>query len=780
MTTAVELFRAAMRVAGLDFAGSMHSDGKLHRFRAEGDKARNSWYVLHAGPPMAGAFGCWRRGIQKTWCAARNANLTQAERDGVRERWQEAERERERIEAERHAKARCAAAWILARSKPADASHAYLMAKGVGVHGDLRELRGALVVPSRDVKGELHSLQFIAADSAKRFLTGGRVSGCCFTVADEADGPLVVCEGYATGASVHEATGFATVAAMNCGNLKVVSETLRVKWPEREIIIAADHDVWTDGNPGLTKATEAANAICARLAVPQFADVSTKPTDFNDLQKLAGPAEVKRQIEAAEAALEDDDDLIARLATLAPLVYERQREEAAQKLGCRPTFLDKLVDGKRRKPKTAEEETALQGRAVSLPDVELWPEPVDGAAVLAAIAETFSRYVALPDGAADVLALWVAHAHSFDAFSCSPRLNISSPEKGCGKTTLRDVVAAFVSRPVSTENITTAVLFRLVQAHSPTILADECDAWLKDNEELRGLLNAGHRRGGQFLRCEGDDHEVRGFRVFGPAVLCGIGALPGTLHDRSIVIRLERAKPGELRERFDSRRTQVEQELCRKLARWCADNKSRLEVCDPVLPAGAFNRLADNWRPLFAIAELVGDDWPRRVAAAFVGMTRREDADAQGLGVMLLVDIRQAFAETSADRLFSRALVAVLIAMSDRPWPEAHRGKPITETWLARRLKSFGVHSRKLRLPGEAAKQGYYVEDFREVFQRYLPEMGETKWNSGTTLENKAESPLSEVEQPESLFHFENSIPPNKDTACSTVPLQNAAKELLL
>src|SRR5206468_2284213 len=183
---------------------------------------------------------------------------------------------------------------------------------------------------------------------------------------------------------------------------------------------------------------------------------------------------------------------------------------------------------------------ALQGTAVLLPDVELWPSAVNGAEVLAKVAESVSRYVALSTGGADLLALWCAHAHMFSAFICSPRLNITSPEKGCGKTTLRDVLAVLTQRPLATENLSVAVLFRVIEAHAPTVLADECDRWLKDNPELLSLFNAGHRRGGQALRCEGEGNEVRAFNVFAPAVLCGIGALPGTLYDRSIVVRLER------------------------------------------------------------------------------------------------------------------------------------------------------------------------------------------------------------------------------------------------
>lgn len=381
----------------------------------------------------------------------------------------------------------------------------------------------------------------------------------------------------------------------------------------------------------------------------------------------------------------------------------------------------------------------LQGGAVNLADVEPWPQPVDGASALNEVADTFNRYAVLPDGAADAIALWCAHAHVFEAFTCSPRLNIGSPEKGCGKTTTRDVTAEFVPRPLLTENLSVAVLFRVTEKHKPTLLADECDSWLRDNEELRGMLNAGHRRGGQALRCEGDSNEVRAFNVFAPAVLCGIGSLPGTLHDRSIVIRLERAKPGELRERFDSRHTQKEKELCRKLARFCADSKSRLESCDPELPPGVFNRMADNWRPLFAIAQVAGRDWPARAVASFSKLTSRDDADAQGIGAMLLADIRQTYIEARAVRLFSKSIVDGLRGMTDRPWPEAHHGKPITETWIARRLRSFGIVPHTLRI-GEERFKGYELTDFADALDRYVLAPGESKRDSVTNQAGVNES----------------------------------------
>lgn len=417
----------------------------------------------------------------------------------------------------------------------------------------------------------------------------------------------------------------------------------------------------------------------------------------------------------------ETDQAIARLAAMPLVDYDRCRDAEAKALGIRTSTLDEAVKTKR--PKRLRNAEQLQGDELNLADPEYWPEPINGAEVLSEASETFSRYLALPDGAADAMALWTAHTHCFDCFQCSPRLNLSSPEKRCGKTTARDVISHLVLRALPTENMSVAVLFRVIQKHSPTLLTDECDAWLRENDELRGLFNAGHRRGGQVLRCEGDSHEIRAFNVFAPAALCGIGALPGTLHDRSIVIPLKRAKPGEIHERFDSRHVEREILTCRKLATFCSDNRDELAACDPALPPDAFNRLADNWRPLFAIAEIAGGDWPQRAAVAFTKLTSQEDTDAQGMGVMLLADIRQVFAENSTNRIFSKKLVTSLCTMLGRPWPEAHRGRPISETWLARRLHGFGISPQTLRI-GDGRAKGYDLDDFAEAFERYLPPEG--------------------------------------------------------
>lgn len=240
------------------------------------------------------------------------------------------------------------------------------------------------------------------------------------------------------------------------------------------------------------------------------------------------------------------------------------------------------------------------------------------------------------------------------------------------------------------------------------------------------------------IRCEGDSNELREFRCYAPFLLAAIGALPSQLHSRSISIRLERAKREEIKKcsRFDEKHVEYEQELNRKLARWIADNRDRIESCKPKLPENLFNRIADNWWPLFVIAAVAGGDWTQRCAHALIKLTTRED-EADSLRVMLLADINEMF---TAERTFSKELVAALGDLKERPWPEVCRGKPITERWLARNLIPFGVHSKTLRIGEERAK-GYERTDFDEAFSRYLPNTPLFKRDS-VTDEGKLEIPI--------------------------------------
>jgi putative DNA primase/helicase len=306
---------------------------------------------------------------------------------------------------------------------------------------------------------------------------------------------------------------------------------------------------------------------------------------------------------------------------------------------------------------------------------------------------------------------------------------------------------------VGQTEITAAVLFRLVDSCKPTLLLDEVDKYLPKAEELCGLLNAGHKRGAKAYRCEGENNTVRGFAAFAPAALAGIATLPGTLHDRSIVVRLVRAKSGEVAARFDSRRVQRETELCRKLARWARDNFEPLKSCDPQLPETAFNRLADNWHPLFAIAEIAGGDWPKRASEAFIRLTNADDLDAQGVGTLLLTDIAAAFTTKTADKVFSAQLCEELAAIEGRPWAEwGRQRKPISVNQLATQLRRFSVSPHEIRI-GEETGRGYELADFEDAFSRYLADTPVSDRNSETL---RGKTVIPEVKHTENMFHPEN------------------------
>ena len=274
-------FKTALESVGLSTKEEITADGKLHRFAVQGDKpgSKNGWYILFGDGVPAGAFGSWKTGHKGTWCAKADRDLTPAERDEFKRRMDQARQSREAEEHAQRAAARDKASSIWKTSLPAPEQHPYLVNKGVRNHG-LRIHKDALVIPMRDSSGLLHSLQFIDGQGNKRFLSGGRKKGCYFPIGSAGES-LCIAEGYATAASVHESTGLPVAVAFDAGNLEPVALALRAKFPEIEITLCADNDENTPGNPGLTKAREAAAAVGALLAVPPCAG------DFNDLYREA-------------------------------------------------------------------------------------------------------------------------------------------------------------------------------------------------------------------------------------------------------------------------------------------------------------------------------------------------------------------------------------------------------------------------------------------------------------------------------------------------------------
>ena len=299
MSDPIEHFRLAIAAAGIEAPDSINANGAIHRFSTNGKRGDDSgWYMLHTDGVAAGAFGCWRAGLQSSWCEKSDNAMTDAERDAHRQRIKamKAQREADTLATQQQASQSAAALWQDATQ--ATVSHDYLARKGIKPHGAKFDGH-RLLIPLRDTAGTLHSLQTISPDGEKRFMSGGRVKGCYYSMGKPA-GVLIVCEGYATGATINECTGHTVAVAFNAGNLEPVALTLRAKYPSLKIIIAADDDHLTDGNPGMTKATAAALAVGGLVAVPSFpAGRPDKATDFNDLYQLAGADAVRGFIGAA-------------------------------------------------------------------------------------------------------------------------------------------------------------------------------------------------------------------------------------------------------------------------------------------------------------------------------------------------------------------------------------------------------------------------------------------------------------------------------------------------
>lgn len=270
-------FGRALNKAGLSTKDKIIADGNVHRFHVDGDKqgSKNGWYVLFCDGVPAGSFGSWKTGDKFTWCEKSDYKLTTDQYKKNKLCMVEVQKIREMEEKVKHNVAKEKAQFIWKSSLSAPDDYPYLVKKGVGNYG-IRFYKGSLVVPMRDSAGNIHSLQFIDGEGNKRFLSGGRKKGCYFSVGNLTE-VICIAEGYATAVSIYESTGFSVAVAFDAGNLEPVALALRNKFPDLKIILCADNDTDTEGNPGLTKARQAALAIDALLAVPPCTG------DFNDL-----------------------------------------------------------------------------------------------------------------------------------------------------------------------------------------------------------------------------------------------------------------------------------------------------------------------------------------------------------------------------------------------------------------------------------------------------------------------------------------------------------------
>ena len=595
-------FLAALQAAGLAPAGSFvpRSDGRLHRYRLHDERPgkRSGWYVLHPGDPPHGHAGDWRTDNRLDWIPT--------EVNGQpfdRERWEAAVRRKaadEKRQWDAAPAGREPLAAVAAGKRGPPLSFGQAGCRRSGPHQPQRQA-GSSGLRRRNRRNDLTAVHCRGWQQA----FPGRRPYPWRLLPDRSRRRhrIIICEGFATGATIQAATGDRVACAFSAGNLHAVAEALQKRFPTKRLLLAADNDDKTAGNPGISKAFEASLKLGISWVSPPL------PGDFNDLGIAYGHEAVRVVIDAvtdpeakkqADALFGPNREPLAaayeRLAKLDPGTYDRLRASEAKRLGVRASTLDEEVRKRRRAGQKQKDgrregrEEELSGRRISLFDPQPDAVAIDGASLIDALKEDLRRYLVLSDEAATIVAFWMLFAYTYEAFSHCPRLSIVSPTKNCGKSTLVDWLAAVLPRALVTENLTVAVLFRVVDAHRAIMIIDEADKILLEHtdvgRELLAMLNAGWKRPGLAFRCEGDNHEPRGYSVFAPAVMAGIKERPPQITERSHRVVLSRASNDEFRKlkRFRQDRVKPQQQLAKQCARWAQDNIRKLEIADPELP----------------------------------------------------------------------------------------------------------------------------------------------------------------------------------------------------
>lgn len=373
---------------------------------------------------------------------------------------------------------------------------------------------------------------------------------------------------------------------------------------------------------------------------------------------------------------------------------------------------------------------------------EMWAhDNPDGAELLDDIERFLSRFVVYPsEHERRAHVLWIAHCWFMECWESTPRIAFLSPEPGSGKSRALEVTEPLVPRPVHAVNCTPAYLFRKISDPDgrPTILYDEIDTIFgpkaKEHEEIRGVINAGHRKGAVAGRCviRGKTVDFEELPAYCAVALAGLDDLPDTIMSRSVLVRMRRRAPNEPIEPWRLRLNGPQAaELYRSLLNWSA-NARPLENGWPQMPDGVSDRDADVWEALLAVADAAGGHWPDTARVAAVRLVRDSKVTRSSVGVLLLQDIRTVFGELGRDKLSTADVLAALNKIEESPWATIRRGEPIDPRGLSNRLGKYGIGSKSLRV-GDAVITGYSRAQFEDAWNRYLgPDLSLTPLTAAT------------------------------------------------
>ena len=354
------------------------------------------------------------------------------------------------------------------------------------------------------------------------------------------------------------------------------------------------------------------------------------------------------------------------------------------------------------------------------PPVTPWSEPVDGAQLLDDMTAAIKRHVIAEDETLRMAAVWCAFTWFLDVVTVSPIANITAPEMRCGKSVLLSAISKLSYKPISASSISAAALYRSVELWRPTLLIDEADSFLKDNEDLRGIINSGFDKASAgVVKCDGDDNEPRLFSTWCAKVLCGIGAIAATMQDRSIPLVLRRKLLHETTENIRHAAPALFDDLRRKLSRWADDNREVIGLARPATIAGLNDRANDCMEPLLAITECAGGHWSATTRSDAINLFDLAESDPS-VGVQLLQSIKAAFIKEDKSVLGTAQLLEALCDEVEDPWATWNRGKEMTARQFASRLKEFKIKPQNVGPKGKRAK-GYQLDQFKDAFKRYIP-----------------------------------------------------------
>lgn len=469
---------------------------------------------------------------------------------------------------------------------------------------------------------------------------------------------------------------------------ELIDDFKHIAWADRSIELIFDSNIWVRedlqrGVYALGKLLEAKGGKFSVVVIPGAPDGASVGFDDFVIAKGFAAFKVLSRIDLKHPSLNQHSDW-----------FKRWRE-------------------KRKRETKESAKSSLQ-----LQDVVPWTEQVNGDSLIHEICETHRRFVDATSAQSIAIALWCIHAHAIEHFDISPFLVMTSATMRSGKTTTIQVIERLVPKPLLASNISSAALYRAIEACKPTVVLDEFEYIIESIPELRGILNSSHsRRTAYVLRSDGDDYEPRMFSTWCPKCFGLIGKMPPTATDRSIEIRMRRKVQSVKKESFKLAKNYEDIEVIRrKIARWVKDNANAIRAANPPALDQLDDRANDNWNPLFKIASVIGDEWLGRAqtAALEINQIKADDSTA----IQLLSDIRTIISDV--DKVTSKALVEELTSLEDRPWATYNRGKPISYRQVAKVLQAFDIPTNRTVRLGDDTAKGFESAWFQDAFARYL------------------------------------------------------------